>query len=76
MTVFKGRDLLNAISVQMFQNKMKMFLIEILVRLTENLQFFFKKRTLSAMVNELVTIIYIRRAVLDGAKRIEPRSIY
>ena len=76
MTVFKGRDLLNAISVQMFQNKMKMFLIEILVRLTENLQFFFKTRTLSAMVNELVTIIYIRRAVLDGAKRIEPRSIY
>ena len=76
MTVFKGRDLLNAISVQMFQNKMKMFLIEVLVRLTENLQFFFKKRTLSAMVNELVTIIYIRRAVLDGAKRIEPRSIY
>ena len=76
MTVFKGRDLLNAISVQMFQNKMKMFLIEVLVRLTENLQFFLKKRTLSAMVNELVTIIYIRRAVLDGAKRIEPRSLY
>ena len=59
--------LLNAISLQMFQNKMKFSLTVPSGSPAEHLKMF-RKCVLSAMINALVTIIHILREVLESAK--------
>ena len=57
----------NAISLQMFQNKMKIIPPVLPVSLAEHLQIF-KKMCFTCNNNALVAKIHITRSVLDGVK--------
>lgn len=61
--------MLNAVSLQMFQRKIKKSGLVILIGLVGHLQ---KKRVLSAILSALVTITHLTWALFDGTKRIVP----
>ena len=75
ISLFIGMAMLNAISLQMFQMKMKISPQIISMSWAEHLQIL-KRCTLSAMTSTLVTIVHITRMVLDDAKWIMPRGFW